>query len=102
MSYFTIFILWDMKTSSQNKKQVIPFLNNIRVSKDFWSFRDGLYNAIKITSKFFFRYLCEGAGGAFKMLLIKLATEETFTLNNNFFKQIDGCTMGGSLSATLI
>ena len=61
ISHFTISILWDMKTS-QNKNQVIPFLNNISLSKDFWSFCDGLYNAIKIASKFFLRCFCEGAG----------------------------------------
>ena len=43
---------WDTKRSSQNKNQVTPFLNNISLSKDFWSFSDGLYNAIKIGSKF--------------------------------------------------
>ena len=32
---------------------------------------------------------------------MKLATEETFTFNNRFYKQIDGCTMGGPLSVTL-
>ena len=36
----------------------------------------------------------------FKRLLLKLATEVTFTINNNFFKQTDGCTMGGPLSVT--
>ena len=29
-----------------------------------------------------------------------LATEVTFTTNKNFFKQTDGCTMGGPLSVT--
>ena len=32
---------------------------------------------------------------------MKLATEVTFTLNNKFCTQIDGCTMGGPLSITL-
>ena len=36
----------------------------------------------------------------FKRLLLKLATEVTFTRNNNFFKQRDECVMGGSLSVT--
>ena len=62
ISYFTISILWDMKTSSQNKNQVIPFLNHIILSKDFRSFSDGLYNAINIASKFFLRCFCERAG----------------------------------------
>ena len=29
-----------------------------------------------------------------------LATEVTFTTNKKFFKQTDGCTMGGPLSVT--
>ena len=33
-----------------------------------------------------------------KCLLLKLTTENTFMLNSNFYKQIDGCTMGGPLS----
>ena len=36
-----------------------------------------------------------------KRLLMKLATEVTFTFNNKFCKQIDECTMGGPLSVTL-
>ena len=34
----------------------------------------------------------------FKRLLLKLTTESTFIFNNNFYKQTDGCTMGGPLS----
>ena len=33
-----------------------------------------------------------------KRLLLKLTTENTFMLNSNFYKQIDGCTMDGPLS----
>ena len=36
----------------------------------------------------------------FKGLLLKLATECTYTFNHTFYKQIDGCTMGGPLSVT--
>ena len=36
----------------------------------------------------------------FKRLLLKLVTKVTFTINNNFYKQTDGCTMGGLLSVT--
>ena len=36
----------------------------------------------------------------FKRLLLKLATECTYTFNHKFYKQIDGCTMGGPLSVT--
>ena len=34
----------------------------------------------------------------FKRLLVKLTTENTFTLNSTFYKQVDGCSMGGSFS----
>ena len=37
----------------------------------------------------------------FKRLLYKLTTECIFQLNTKFFKQIDGCSMGGPLSVTL-
>ena len=37
----------------------------------------------------------------FKRLLMKLATAVTFTFNNKFCKQIDGCTMGEPLSVTM-
>ena len=36
----------------------------------------------------------------FKRLLLKLATECTCIFNHKFYKQIDGCTMGGPLSVT--
>ena len=36
----------------------------------------------------------------FKRLLLKLATECTYTFNHKFYKQIDGCTMGGPLPVT--
>ena len=36
----------------------------------------------------------------FRRLLIKLSTECKFTFDNKFYKQIDGCTMGGPLSVT--
>ena len=36
----------------------------------------------------------------FKRLLLKLAIECTFTFNHKFYKQIDGCTIGGPLSVT--
>ena len=36
----------------------------------------------------------------FKRLLMKLATKVTFTFNNKFCKQINGCTMDGPLSMT--
>lgn len=34
----------------------------------------------------------------FKRLLLKLTTESTFIFNGKFYRQIDGCTMGGPLS----
>ena len=37
----------------------------------------------------------------FKRLLYKLTTENTFIFQSNFYKQIDGCTMGGPLSVII-
>ena len=34
----------------------------------------------------------------FKRLLLKLTIENTFMLNSKFYKQVDGCSMGGPLS----
>ena len=34
----------------------------------------------------------------FKSLLLKLTTESTFSFNIKYYKQTDGCTMGGPLS----
>ena len=34
----------------------------------------------------------------FKRLLFKLTTENTFMINSKFYKQVDGCSMGGPLS----
>ena len=34
----------------------------------------------------------------FKRLLLNLTTENTFMFNSSFYKQIDGCEMGGPLS----
>ncbi|XP_066931880.1 uncharacterized protein [Clytia hemisphaerica] len=36
----------------------------------------------------------------FKRLLLKLSTDSLFMFNDKFYKQIDGCTMGGPLSVT--
>ena len=37
----------------------------------------------------------------FTRLLYKLTTESTFIFQSNYYKQIDGCTMGGPLSVIL-
>ena len=37
----------------------------------------------------------------FKKLLLKLTCENTFMFNDNFFRQINGCTMGGPLSVII-
>ena len=42
-----------------------------------------------------------GSKTIFKKLLYKLTTEVSFQFNYKLFKQTDGCTMGGPLSATL-
>ena len=36
----------------------------------------------------------------FKRLLLKLTTENTYMFNSKFYKQSDGCTMGGPLPVT--
>ena len=35
-----------------------------------------------------------------KLLLLRLTKENTFMLNSNCYKQIDGCTTGGQISVT--
>ena len=37
----------------------------------------------------------------FKRILLKLTTDCTFTLNGKFYKQTDGCSMGGPLSVII-
>ena len=37
----------------------------------------------------------------FKRLLLKLTAANTFMLNLKFYKQVDGCSMGGPLSVIL-
>ena len=37
----------------------------------------------------------------FRKFLLKLTCENTFMFNEKFFKQIDGCTMGGPLSVII-
>ena len=37
----------------------------------------------------------------FRRLLEKITTENSFQLNSKFFRQTDGCAMGGLLSVTL-
>ena len=36
----------------------------------------------------------------FKRLMLKLAAESTYIFQSQFYKQTEGCTMGGPLSAT--
>ena len=42
------------------------------------------------------RELCSNL--IFKRLLLQLTKEKTFMLNSKFYKQVDGCSMGGPLS----
>ena len=55
-------------------------------------FLDQIYNKTKL------KPVCSKL--IFKHLLLKLATEVTFTICNISYKQTDGCTMGGPLSVT--
>ena len=65
---------------------------NIPINETIDYILDQIYNKKKL------KPICSKL--IFKRLLLKLATEVTFTINNNFFKQTDGCTMGGPLSVT--
>ena len=48
-----------------------------------------------IIDGFFYRKLI------FKRLLLKLTTESAFLFQGQFYKQFDGCTMGGPLSVII-
>ena len=65
---------------------------NIPINETIDYILDQIYNKKKL------KPICSKL--IFKRLLLKLATEVTFTINNNFFKQTDVCTMGGPLSLT--
>ena len=66
------------------------FFTNIPINQTIDYILDEIYNKKKlklICSKIFF-----------KRLLLKLVTEVTFTINNNFYKQTYGFIMGGPWS----
>ena len=65
---------------------------NIPINETIDYILDQIYNKKKL------KLVCRKL--IFKRLLLKLATEVTFIINNKFFKQIDGCAMGGPLSVT--
>ena len=65
---------------------------NIPINETINYILDQIYNKKKLKRI--------GSKLIFKPLLLQLATEVTFTINNNFYKQTDGCTMGGPLSVT--
>ena len=71
---------------------VESLFTNIPINETIDYILDQIYNKKKL------KPICSKL--IFKRLLLKLATEVTFTTNNNFFKQTDGCTMGGPLSVT--
>ena len=68
---------------------VESLLINIPINKTIEYILDQIYSNILYVLNYF------------KRLLTKLAAEVTFTINKNFYKQTDGCTMGGPLSVTL-
>ena len=90
------------------KHQVIPLRKSVKRSKlglhksNKQCFKDSQYIQKEIETKIYnkkkLKAICSKF--IFKRLLLKLATEVTFTINN-FFKQTDGCAMGGPLSVTL-
>ena len=63
---------------------------NIPINETINYILDQIYNKKKLKRI--------GSKLIFKPLLLQLATEVTFTINNNFYKQTDGCIMGGPLS----
>ena len=71
---------------------VESLFTNIPINETIDYILDQIYNKKKL------KPICPKL--IFKRLLLKLATEVTFTINNNFFKQTDGCAMGGPLSVT--
>ena len=71
---------------------VESLFTNIPINETIDYILDQIYNKKKL------KPICPKL--IFKRLLLKLATEVTFTINNNFFKQTDGCAMLGPLSVT--
>ena len=68
------------------------FFTNIPINETIDYILDQMYNKKKL------KPICSKP--IFKRLLLKLATKVTFTINNIFYKQTDGCAMGGPLSVT--
>ena len=66
---------------------------NILINETIEYILDPIYNKERLKS------ICSKL--IFKRLLKKLATEVTFAVNKNFYKQIDSSAMGGPLSVTL-
>ena len=73
---------------------VESLFTNIPINETIDYILDQIYNKKKLKA------ICSKL--IFIRLLLKLVTEVTFTINNNFFKQTDGCTMGGPLSVILV
>ena len=71
---------------------VESLFTNIPINETIDYILDQIYNKKKL------KPICPKL--IFKHLLFKLANEVTFTINNNFVKQTDGCAMGGPLSVT--
>ena len=71
---------------------VESLFTNIPINETIDYILDQIYNKKKL------KPICPKL--IFKRLLLKLATEVTFTINHIFFKQTDGCAMRGPLSVT--
>ena len=69
---------------------VESLFTNIPINETIDYILDQIYNKKKL------KPICPKL--IFKRLLLKLATKVTFTINNNFFKETDGCAMGRPLS----
>ena len=71
----------------------VSLFTNILINETIEYILDPIYNKERLKS------ICSKL--IFKRLLKKLATEVTFAVNKNFYKQIDSSAMGGPLSVTL-
>ena len=72
---------------------VDSLLTNIPVKETIQYIIHQIYNEKKVSQ------ICSKT--IFRRLIYKLTTEYAFQFNQNLFKQTEGCSMGGPLSATL-
>ena len=100
------FTIYDTQSFSADIKNIPPLQEDEDVSYDVESLFTNIpineridYILHQIYNKKKLKPICPNL--IFKYLLLKLATEVTLTINNNCFKQTDGCAMEGLLSVTI-